>query len=199
MESIYVLSDPNSAKVNEYKVGITTRNKNKLLQDYRRSRPEVVLYLFERSVDNRKLENIVLDHFEKCRIKHESNRLSEWLKVEIDQLLNFIRTELSKEHKFTLTRKEDPIVYQINDFMKDKCYLGLGYADSSKNLHNEYITANKLPKLAYLTFCKKLTTELSGRYHLPKKDLKYKSSGVMWYKGIILIKNYTYGQSCVLI
>src|SRR5665647_122311 len=92
--SIYVLSDPDSSKVNKYKIGITTRNRVKLLRDYRRSRPEVELYLFEKCDNSRLIEESILKQFEKNRISHESGNPSEWLIVDLQVLLKAVRFEL---------------------------------------------------------------------------------------------------------
>ena len=210
MEAIYVLSDPDSTIVSKYKVGITTRNKNKLIQDYRRSRPEVVLYLFEKCENSRKIESIVLSKFEEHRILHQSGKPSEWVKVELNVLLKFIRAQLkgpfsakggerTNEERINtqlvLRDKQTPEVYSIPDFIRDGCALTRGTSESCRVLYDEYLKIPQGEKLKFLNFCKQLTKYLAEYYKIPKKDLKYKSNKIIYYRGIQLARNQV-GWGC---
>jgi len=197
MEAIYVLSDPDHGFNSKYKVGITTRKKTKLLRDYRRSMPEVIMYLFEQCNNNREFEKEILTHFENCRIKHESGNLSEWVQIDLQVLLKYIRQKLPSYQNFVEDDESKLPLYEIKSFIKDKCYLIVGASDACKNLYDEYLqSAPEKSKMKYMVFCRMLTKELELYYKIPKKDLKYKHGSLIYYKGIMLIKNYKY---CVIL
>jgi len=182
-ESIYVLSDPDASKLNKYKVGITTRNKSKLLRDYRRSRPEVELYLFEKCEKSKLIEESILKQFKDNRISHESGNPSEWLIVDLQILLKAVKSELSRSYTKLEIVKMD--TYKIEDFIRDNCTLKFTTSESCQNLYQIYITVHlELNKLNYLNFCRSVTQFLVKHYGKESKDLKYKYNKLIYYRGI---------------
>ena len=199
MEAIYILSDPDSVVVNKYKVGITSRNKLKLLRDYRRSRPEVILYLFEMCENSKQIESEVLSHFEKFRILHQSGKMSEWIQIELNNLMEFVEEKIKINKSINFKIKEEPDVYRVSEFIKNQCYLTVGVSESCRVLYNDYLQFPNGQKLRFLNFCKILTKELSEYYKCPKNDLKYKSNKVIYYKGIQLRTNAKQGWQCIIL
>lgn len=196
MEAIYILSDPDSVAVNKYKIGITTRNKSKLLRDYRRSRPEVILYLFEMCENSKQIESEVLSHFEKLRISHQSGKMSEWIQIDLQTLKNYIEEKIKNIKTIEFKFKEEPEVYTVSNFIINQCTLVTGVSESCRELYNEYLKYPNLQKLKFLNFCKILTKILADRSGLPKKDIKYKSNKVIYYKGIQIRRDQSW---CIIL
>jgi hypothetical protein len=197
MEAIYVLSDPDTAKLNKYKIGITTRNKEKLLRDYRRSRPEVELYLFEQCSNSKLIEEAILTEFYLNRINHESGKPSEWLIVDLNLLLKSVKFHVNRNkpglQSNQLITTNDTVLYKVDEFVHEKCQLYITCSESCQNLYQNYAGSNNKNKLTYLSFCRALTQFLSTHYNKDKKDLKYKYNKLIYYRGISLntgVPNY---------
>lgn len=196
MQAIYVLSDPDSVKQGKYKIGITKRKKELLLNDYRRSRPEVILYLFENCENSKELETFILKKFEKYRIKHQSGKLSEWVKVDVYKITKEIHLKLTEQSIKQIITNEVIVTISISDYIKNKCNLSWGYSESCKSLYDEYIqeggTMNKM------NFCKVLLYELSAYYKCNKDAIRYKVNKLTYYKGIQLKTNQA-SYTCFII
>jgi len=210
MEAIYVLSDPDSVKQGKYKIGITTREKELLLRDYTRSRPEVELYLFENlpaeQGSARKLETIVLSKFQKYRIKHKtSERFSEWVQLDVNIITteilyqlelikrkHFINNSLNIEDFIMVPDKELQYKLKEVNFVDTYCNLYWNYSESCKDLYDEY--NNQGGKMIKISFCKYILNEISKYYKCDKDSIRYKIGQLTYYKGIQLkknVKNYT--------
>lgn len=187
MKYIYVLSDPDSINFGKYKLGITSRSEEYLLRDYRRSRPEVKLFLFESTPNNSIIESMILKKFEKYRIPHESGTLSEWIKIDVNILIKEVKLHIQSHNEY----KE---YYTIKDFIKKDCVLGSYLSISCKDLYNYYLN-NPVNKRKYgkYTFSKQIIRELNQYYK--GTQIKYKSKGITYYKGI----NIKTDWSCVII
>jgi len=190
MNNIYVLSDPDSSRSDKYKIGITSRTKSKLKNDYRRSRPEVKIYLFESCKNNKLIESNILNKFNDKRIKHESNQLSEWLNIDLNTLLTEVRKELQLQSSQIIpVKKEVSSHYKVEDFIQEYCVLNVNHSTSCRVLYDKYILVNNQNKLNYLNFCRSLSNKLMEHHGFNKQQNKYKLNGLIFYRGIS-IKGY---------
>lgn len=195
MEAIYVLSDPDSIVRNKYKIGITRRTKELLLRDYRRSRPEVQLYLFEECFNSKEIETLVLNKLEKYRIKHESGNLSEWVQIELPTIISIIRT-LLKDNKVNHKLVEAEPEYSIANFIRDRCNLTRGTSTSCQGLYIEYTSHGGT--LTKMNFCKSVLKEIVTYYKTSKENIKFKKDKLTYYKDIQL-KTVVSTQTCTII
>lgn len=197
MESIYVLSDPDSVVSSKYKVGITTRNSKYLLRDYRRSRPEVKLYLFETCCNSREIETKILEEFNQYRVPHASGKLSEWIQIDLKVLINYIEPLLYKDKNVVsanvVSIKESVKIVNTSlvDFIKNDCTLSWYSGESCKSLYDTYLSTmpENTQKLKFLNFCKQLLTNISLYHKVDKNQIKYVENGTTYYRGIYLKKN----------
>lgn len=204
-EAIYVLSDPDTAKFGKYKIGITTRNRKYLLRDYRRSRPQVQLHLFQECVNSKEIESKVLSKFKDKRILHESGNPSEWLQIDLRELMIYINKLLGVQNNkivsnIKITNKNN-IEYPISEYLSSECVLSWYSYESCQTLYDGYLS--KVPKdaqkLGFLNFCKRILDNLTDYHKVSKDRIKYKKDGVMYYRGIVLKSNYSMMGTCVLI
>lgn len=201
MEHIYVLSDPDSELAQKYKIGITKRNKQYLLRDYRRSRPEVRLHYFRVVENSKHIEDLILSKYESVRVKHESGKLSEWINVDLEDLLKSINSIIVKEESSITSDESTDETLSIDSFITEGCTLfpeninlkgminEVLPSESCKDLYNEYLYTNKdnhvgMKKMRYLNFCKELSKYLANYYKIPKKDLKYRKNKLVYYRYI---------------
>lgn len=89
--NIYVLLDEQSED-GPYKIGITSRNLEDLLRDYKRSRPRIISKLFLTNVkDYQNVERKILNHYKDNRIPTQAGRLSEWVQgVSLESLISYV-------------------------------------------------------------------------------------------------------------
>ena len=193
MEAIYVLSDPDSIRQNKYKVGITKRQKEYLLRDYRRSRPEVVLYLFENCENSKKIESFILQKFEKQRIPHESGTLSEWMILDVKILISEIKKILKSENR-DRSQVETVEEFTVNNFISTNCNYSWYSSESCADLYNEY--CNSGGQLNKMNFCRSLLAEITDYYKCDKSKVRIKKGKLTHYKGIQLKKNVS---GCIII
>lgn len=87
--NIYILSD---GSPDLFKVGITSRDVDSLLRDYKRSRPGVKSELFLQSIKRYKqVERQILDRYVTQRVPTQAGRLSEWVKgVSLKELKTYV-------------------------------------------------------------------------------------------------------------
>ena len=211
MEALYILSDPDSIKAGKYKVGITKRNKNNLLRDYRRSRPEVNLFFFEKCENSKIVESMILEQFSSHRVLHESGRPSEWIHVSLPELLQCAEEKMGNQRilessiidtKIKLpTGPLEPQV-TIDDFLNACCVMKWENSESCTILYNHYLKMPGVNKLNFLNFCKQLTKKLLEYHKCPKTRLKYKQNKMTYYRGIQLKINIIMNNgwsSCIIL
>ena len=113
--SIYVLSTPVRANANEFKIGRTIQSEKKLLSAYTRGLGNPHIILFKKSPEYSDyiiLEKNILSKVSKYRIKNFNGNASEWVKIEIDILLNIINEEFEN---MSYTKISDKYIKTIND------------------------------------------------------------------------------------
>jgi hypothetical protein len=197
-EFIYILSDPDSVLRNKFKVGITKRNKDLLLRDYRRSRPEVELYLFEACTNAKEIESNILNKFEKFRIKHESGKLSEWINYDLEKIIKYAREVLEGYQPIVIQND-----YTIQQFLLNRCkycnyyLLPEDYHESCKDLYDDYVSQGG--SLSKSAFCRQLMQELVNYYRRDSNKLKLKVKGLVHYRGVRLLSNVPVNGGCVII
>ena len=203
MTAVYVLSDPDSVKAGKYKLGITSRTKEYLLRDYRRSRPEVILFFFENCVNARLIEDTLLNRFKEYRIPHESGKLSEWIIINVKSLINSINDEIKKlektEGKEITLNKEGGLKtekYKPSDFIKEYCVFSRYSSCSCNDLYLKYqnIKTDK-DKYNKGNFCKQVLYEIKQNYNWEIKDIKFKNANYIYYNGIKLRSD----GSCIIL
>jgi len=204
-EYIYVLSDPDSIKNKKYKIGITKRKKQHLLRDYRRGRPEVKLFLFQECNNSKVIETLILEKFDNLRINHESGAKSEWLRIDLNVLLDEIRklTEVKEvtEMKEVKINNLSTDEYTVKKFIAECCTLSLYDSESCQDLYNAYIRAGiNLKHCNKILFYVCIIDEIT-KYHGISKDLiRYKKNKLTYYKGIkIGITSYSSYSYCTIL
>ena len=205
MEYVYILSDPDSIKNSKYKIGITKRNQEYLLRDYRRSRPEVKLFLFEPCTNNKLIETEILEKFQDKRINHESGKPSEWLKIDVKLLIKEVKKLLINNNQNNQNNNNqnnnnnnNNNVYSIGNFIRDCCTLNKDNSESCQDLYNKYIQTNALNiHMSKNIFYKSIVEYIAEYYRITKKDVKIKKNGITYYKGIKI--NNVYNYSCIIL
>lgn len=97
--SIYVLTTPSREIANEFKIGRTIQDEHTLLSSYTRGAGNPFIIFFKKvpiEYDYKRIEKNILNKVFTYRIKNCNNKLSEWVKIEIDLLLYIINEEFSE-------------------------------------------------------------------------------------------------------
>ncbi|ARA72094.1 hypothetical protein BNJ_00270 [Kaumoebavirus] len=102
---IYIISDKSNEALSLYKVGIHTGTEDKLRKRYITSMPGFTVHLFVKALPNDEKE--ILYALTDIRVKNVQNNLSEWVKLDITRLKNFVTRYL------TIGKNETERYYQI--------------------------------------------------------------------------------------
>lgn len=184
---IYIVSDPDSAIRDKYKVGITTREKSKLINDYRRSRPEIQCFFFKKISNPKLVETKVLEYFDDKRILHESGKKSEWIRCDIETIVKIIdrhinlRTPEHTGNQKINNIKQMVILFFINNYnitgnSKDRI--------AATEIYSKYDKLSSTIKINYQVFCKYILGYISQMTNRSKKNCKIKIKGKIYYTQI---------------
>lgn len=189
--NIYVITDPISANLSIYKVGITTRSKGELLRDYKRSRPEIHAELFLENVYNYKvIERRVLNNFHEKRVATQSGRKSEWIKCNLQEILDYISHLTSgdliiEEFYYVpgILSDEGLLSYIRKFYIID---LSIFTVINIDDIYTHYLS-NNISKDIYSKqqFCKNIIKYISTYLNISKDEVKMKSQ-IVSYKYIKL-------------
>lgn len=126
MTYLYILTDPEKIKDNQYKVGFTTCDTKGITQQYRRQLPCVKLLFHERFENAKELENMVKTKFKSSRISNSNNNLSEWFRHDINEIISFININGITPAQMT---KHQKLVIQLDITQKELLRIRKGLAD----------------------------------------------------------------------
>ena len=121
--AIYILSCEVRSNNNEYKIGIHTGSLNKLKSRYNTYFINLKIYYFE-YVENATLcENIMKTKLKKNRIKNDNDKLSEWVRMDINDLMKIVHRIVKKngdviDNKIKIVNK---IIIKKKDYCCKNC------------------------------------------------------------------------------
>jgi len=95
MVNVYILTDPDFAKVDKFKVGITEKDHDGLIEQYLRYLPEAIILFFESSSNARDVEIQVQEELKDYRIKNSRGSNSEWYRCPIATIRRVVKKQLS--------------------------------------------------------------------------------------------------------
>mgnify|MGYP000950054587 CR=1 FL=1 len=107
--SIYVLTTPAREVANEFKIGRTIKDENKLLSSYTRGsgNPHIIFFKeVPNTHDYKIIEKNILEKVSIYRIRNCNSNLSEWVKIEITMLLKIISEEFENMSNVGLSDNE---------------------------------------------------------------------------------------------
>ena len=155
--AIYVLSSPEKSKKDEYKFGIHTGSEKKLRSRYRTYFMNVKIYYFNYVSNAKVCEDILKKRIEKYRLFNDSDKLSEWTKIDIDKLLRIIKeivsiTKIINDNKIKMI--DNKIINKKNEV---KELIDFGKEDISKFTEKElklmlYADNNSISMEKYILF-----------------------------------------------
>ncbi|ANB50172.1 T5orf172 domain-containing protein [Powai lake megavirus] len=87
MQSIYIVSTLEKAKKKEYKIGQHTGTQRKLLSRYGTPLIDPIIYFFRPVHNSKKIETLILKKLNKYRIINSSGNKTEWIKLDIDNII----------------------------------------------------------------------------------------------------------------
>lgn len=106
MESVYIISNPSRAGKLEYKIGKHTGLESKLLSNHRGTLKDPVIFLFLPCSDSKMIEKIILKKLTKFRIKNDSGRLTEWVRMDLGRLIEEVKN-IESEFKSTINTETE--------------------------------------------------------------------------------------------
>jgi hypothetical protein len=95
MPYLYILTDPANELAGNYKIGITSKERNALLAQYSRYMPRARVVYFVYSSAAREIERDILAKLAHHRISNNSGGLSEWVRMAPDKLLGIVRLRIA--------------------------------------------------------------------------------------------------------
>lgn len=96
MEAIYVISTKEKSNNNEYKIGKHTGTQSKLLSRYKTPLINPVIYFYLHCENSLNVENEIKKLLKDKRIKNEDGAYTEWVKLNLQQIVNNIYEILNK-------------------------------------------------------------------------------------------------------
>lgn len=90
MQSLYIISTKDLAEKNVYKIGIHKGTKKALLSRYRTYLINPIIFYYMESDESWLIERKLLLVFNNDLITNNNNRKSEWIKIELNYIIDFI-------------------------------------------------------------------------------------------------------------
>jgi len=115
MEAIYVISTLEKAKLNEYKIGRHKGSPKKLLSRYSTPLINPIIYFFIPIIDSKNIESKIKKNLDEHRIVNDNNNKTEWVNLELFNIINHINTIISQYHLITTVNNNN------NKSSKTKC------------------------------------------------------------------------------
>ncbi len=111
MNYLYIFTDPDKFDANQYKIGWTTCDQKGILQQYTRSYPRGRLIFHHEFTNARELEKKIKSTFISSRIPTHNDNLSEWIKHDVQEIINFIflhgiRTDINSRTELEILKQQ---------------------------------------------------------------------------------------------
>lgn len=90
LKSIYIISTLEKSQKHEFKMGKHKGSQKKLLSRYRTYLVDPIIFYFRPVINYNFIENKIKSKLKKFRISDEDNNLTEWIKLELFQLISYI-------------------------------------------------------------------------------------------------------------
>jgi hypothetical protein len=94
--AIYIVSSESRSKINEYKIGKHTGDQKKLESRYSTYIIDPIVYYFKYFNSAEKYENKILFELADYRIKNSKGSMTEWIRMDINELINRVNDTIEK-------------------------------------------------------------------------------------------------------
>lgn len=134
--ALYIISTLEHAKQNEYKLGIHTGSEKNLISRYTTTLINPIVYYFRYSECSEIIESELKQHFKNERIVNCNGKKLEWIKIELDVLIDEIEKKFIKYEnnshkneyfkmackKFSFDEHKNYDTYKPNSYICNRCH-----------------------------------------------------------------------------